>query len=147
MKVVILSAKRIPGFGVYGPIMTPTEYDVHLILKWIAARIDVREVMEDGSYRKLTCNDKRLMEELDKKHAKIQKDREDFKKARKEVEIEKRQRGNIIMKPEKKPHPQPKIKVLEEKPLPVVKEEPKQIEDKKEEPKVDIMIDDLEPME
>ena len=67
MKYVILSRKQIPGYSVKGPILTPAEYDIHQVLKWVVVGIDVREVMEDGSYRKLSFNDPRLMEELDKK--------------------------------------------------------------------------------
>ena len=65
MRFVILSAKPLPiGNGVHGPILSPAEYDVHLVLKLLALRIDVREVMEDGSYRKLDSNDEKLLELL-----------------------------------------------------------------------------------
>lgn len=66
MKFVILDNKEIPNFGgIRGPIMTPTSYNLHDVLKWITYDIDIREVMPDGSYRKLVFNDDRLMKEID----------------------------------------------------------------------------------
>ena len=44
MKFVILSHKIIPGYGVKGPILSPANYDVHLVLKWIAAGLDVEKL-------------------------------------------------------------------------------------------------------
>ena len=65
MKFVILDNRSLPEFnGVRGPILTPRFYDIHLVLRWIAAGIDIREVMEDGSYRKLEFNDERVMRRL-----------------------------------------------------------------------------------
>ena len=143
MKFVILHRKQIPGFTVCGPIMTPTEYDIHQVLRWIAAGVDIREVMEDGSYRKLTFNDERLMEELTKK---INKQME-LREARK-IELEKPLggNGNVRLVPEKKkayksPKPQPKKVEQPKKKEPeveVVKEELKQ---------PDLIIDELEKPE
>ena len=66
MKFVILDNKEIPGYGgVRGPIVTPTAFDLHDVLKWITFEIDIREVMSDGSYRKLQFNDERIMKEID----------------------------------------------------------------------------------
>ena len=68
MKFVVLDNKELPMYnGVKGPIMTPTAFDIQLVLKWLAFEIDVREVMEDGSFRKLEFNDERVMRELDEK--------------------------------------------------------------------------------
>ena len=140
MKFVILHRKQIPGFSVCGPILTPMEYDIHQVLRWVAAGVDIREVMEDGSYRKLSFNDKRLMEELDKKLTKQMELREQRK-----IELERPTGGgsNVRLVPEKKKEYKPKVK-----PQPKVgpkKEEPKQ-EVVKEEPKQqpDLIIDELE---
>ena len=67
MKFVIMNNGTIPGVGVKGPVLTPRSYDIHQVLKWIVTGVDIREVMEDGSYRKLIFNDERLMQELGKK--------------------------------------------------------------------------------
>ena len=75
MKFVILSSKILPGYDVCGPILSPAEYDIHLVLRWIGLGIDVREAMEDGSYRKLKHNDPKLVELLDAKIEKEAKDR------------------------------------------------------------------------
>lgn len=139
MKFVILHRKQIPGYSICGPILTPMEYDIHQVLRWVAAGVDIREVMEDGSYRKLAFNDKRLMEELNKKLSKQM----ELKNQRK-VELERPDggNGNVRLLPEKKKHHTPKVK-----PQPKVepkKEEPK-VEVKKEEPKQpDLIIDELE---
>jgi hypothetical protein len=139
MKFVILHRKQIPGYSICGPILTPMEYDIHQVLRWVAAGVDIREVMEDGSYRKLAFNDKRLMEELNKKLSKQM----ELKNQRK-VELERPDggNGNVRLLPEKKKHHTPKVK-----PQPKVepkKEEP-EVEVKKEEPKQpDLIIDELE---
>ena len=66
MKFVIMSRGQLPFYnGACGPILTPVAYDIHLVLKWLAAGVDVREVMDDGSFRKLEFNDERVMKELD----------------------------------------------------------------------------------
>lgn len=66
MLFVILSDGEIPGYGVRGPVLSPTQYDLHTVLKWIASGVDVRECMSDGSYRKLKFNDGAIMEALDR---------------------------------------------------------------------------------
>lgn len=61
MKFVILHTGEIPGYGhVRGPVLTPQAYDLSNVLKWVSHGVDIREVMDDGSYRKLTFNDRRL---------------------------------------------------------------------------------------
>ena len=139
MQFVILSHKIIPGFGVKGPILSPANYDIHLVLRWISVGVDVREVMEDGSLRKLKFNDERLMEELHKKLDKQAEQRLAVKKAREEVKIE--VKGNVKLMPEAKPLPKKKVK----------KEEPKKeiIEPKEEvkEDNIDLFIDHLEDPE
>lgn len=61
MKFVIMHTGEIPGYGhVRGPVLTPQAYDLSTVLKWVSHGVDIREVMEDGSYRKLTFNDRRL---------------------------------------------------------------------------------------
>ena len=99
MRFVILSAKPLPiGNGVHGPILSPAEYDVHLVLKLLALRIDVREVMEDGSYRKLDSNDEKLLELL---KAKSNKNRENIKEHRNaERVVNKLPQGNVKLKGE-----------------------------------------------
>lgn len=142
MKFVIVSHNRIiPGYGVKGPILSPAEYDIHLVLRWIAAGLDVREVMPDGSHRKLKHNDARLMEELNKKIERQTKEREELKKAQEEARVSRARGGFVRLVPEAKP-------------LPVIKTKPKKVEEpKKEEPKVeeevkeeqvDLFIDQLE---
>ena len=140
MQFVILSHKQIPGFHVKGPILSPATYDIHLVLKWIAAGIDVREVMEDGSLRKLSFNDARLMEELNKKLDKLSKEREQVKKARDDTKI--KISGNVKLIPEAKPLPK-KSKVKKQE----VKEELKKQEQPKQEEQVDLFIDQLEKPE
>ena len=139
MQFVILSHKTIPGFGVKGPILSPASYDIHLVLRWISVGVDVREVMEDGSLRKLKFNDERLMEELHKKLDKQAEQRLAVKKAREEIKIE--VKGNVKLMPEAKPLPKKKVK----------KEEPKkEIVEPKEEVKednIDLFIDHLEDPE
>ena len=143
MKFVILSNKVILDFNVKGPVMTPTEYDVHQVLRWIAAGIDVREVMEDGSYRKLSFNDERLKEELRKKSDKIKEEREKhFGNAINEITNGTiKPNGIIKLKPEK-------VKAKNIKPVEEKKQELKKKEVKvQEEPQVDLIIDDLEKPE
>jgi hypothetical protein len=139
MQFVILSHKIIPGFGVKGPILSPASYDIHLVLRWISVGVDVREVMEDGSLRKLKFNDERLMEELHRKLDKQAEQRLAVKKAREEIKIE--VKGNVKLMPEAKPLPKKKVK----------KEEPKKeiIEPKEEvkEDNIDLFIDHLEDPE
>lgn len=68
MKFVILSSTVIPGFnGQRGPLLTPQELDVKSVLKMVGCGIDVREVMSDGSYRKVEFSDDRLTNYLSNK--------------------------------------------------------------------------------
>lgn len=148
MKFVILSHKIIPGYGVKGPVMSPATYDIHLVLKWVAAGIDVREVMEDGSYRKLSFNDERLLAELSKKLDKQAKERAKIKKELDERRVERvKPTGGVQLIPEAKPLPV-KNKPKKEK---VKKEEPKVepvVEEKiEEQPPVELFIDELEKPE
>ena len=126
MKFVILHKGIIPGFNVHGPVMTPQHYDINLVLKWVYGKIDVREVMPDGSYRKLDCNDERLMEELNAKLAKEAEHKEKVKQAILEQQLGKQHRGNVSLVPEKKVE------------KPVAKKQPK-VESKKEEPKQEVV--------
>lgn len=67
MKFVILSTCEIPGYGgIKGPVLTPQSYDLHQVLKMVTTGLDVREVMENGEYRKVTFNDPRVIREIDK---------------------------------------------------------------------------------
>lgn len=139
MKFVILSRKLIPGYGVKGPILSPATYDIHQVLKWVAAGVDVREVMEDGSFRKLSFNDERLLNELNKKLEKKTAEKEELKKQREGLNIQPVKRGNVSLVPEKKLPPKKVVKKYEDK-----KEEQK-IEKKEE--KVELIIDELEKPE
>lgn len=142
MKFVILSHKPIPGYNVKGPILSPATYDIHLVLKWVVAGIDVREVMEDGSYRKLSFNDKRLLAELNKKIEVQSKKREEHKKELKELDNETvKVSGNVKLVPEAKPLP---VVNKHKKPK---KEQPKKIEEPKKEQIENLIIDDLEKPE
>lgn len=149
MKFVILSAKPLPMCnGIHGPILSPAEYDVYLVLKMLAARIDVREVMDDGSYRKLDHNDKKLLELLDEKN---KNNMEKLKERRNRTrEVENMPQGNVRLKEERKnnlPVNKPKKEKNKED---FKKQKPKEEvkhEVKKEEPKVDLIIDELEKPE
>lgn len=78
MKFVILSSAVIPGFnGQRGPLLTPQELDVKSVLKMVGCGIDVREVMPDGSYRKVEFSDDRLTNYLSNKI--IQKQEKEMK--------------------------------------------------------------------
>lgn len=149
MKCVILSAKPLPMCnGIHGPILSPAEYDVYLILKFLAAGIDVREVMDDGSYRKLEYNDEKLLELLDEKN---KNNMEKLKERRNRTrEVENMPQGNVRLKEERKnnlPVNKPKKEKNKED---FKKQKPKEEvkhEVKKEEPKVDLIIDELEKPE
>ena len=143
MKCVILSRKIIPGYGVKGPILSPAEYDIHQILKWLNVGLDVREVMEDGSYRKLNINDPKLIELLNEK---VNKKSEQRKQERQIMENNRaaKPQGNIQLRPEKIHEPKPK-KVQPKPVKEVIKEEPKKEEVKEE--VVDLFIDELEKPE
>ena len=143
MKFVIMNNGTIPGVGVKGPVLTPRSYDIHQVLKWIVSGVDIREVMEDGSYRKLIFNDERLMQELGKN---LDDTRQE--KIAVEEEVKKMEKERRIVPKEK-----PKNKKVQF--VPVMDEENKKIEPvkeeaKKEEPKEEkalFPIDNLEKPE
>jgi hypothetical protein len=141
MKFVILSSYELPFYnGVKGPIITPREYDIHLVLKWVATGVDIREVMEDGSFRKLEFNDSRLMEELDK----------DLERKRLENEGKKKEEKVEVKKPVPKKvniFPSEPVKEVKVKPEPkvVVEEKVEVIEEEKKGP--DFEIDEFEPID
>ena len=143
MRFVILSRSPIPGFGVSGPILSPAQYDIHLVLRWIGAGVDVREVMEDGSYRRLRINDERLIDELNRKIEKQAAEREAIKK---QIEDERRRPAGIVQLIPEKNRRKPAVKKAQPKVEPK-REEPK-VEPPKpvevEEEKVDLFIDELE---
>lgn len=67
MKFVIMHMGEIPGYGhVRGPVLTPQSYNLNEVLKWISHGVDIREVMDDGSYREMKFNDRRLKEAIDR---------------------------------------------------------------------------------
>ena len=144
MKFVILSHGIVPDFGVRGPILTPREYDLHQVLKWVVYGVDIREVMDDGTYRILSFNDERIMDKIRKElNNKVVEKKEEEKK---EVEkIPKHRRVGI--------YPKEEIKEIKHKKVEVKKvEEEKNIEPAKEEinvddGKVDFPIDNLEKPE
>jgi hypothetical protein len=134
----------IPGFGIKGPVLTPREYDVHQVIKWLAIGIDVREVMEDGSYRKLKFSDEKLMNEACKD---IEKQRIERNRIEEEVKA-------MDNKPEIKPSKKQVqfVPVVEEQNKRNKKQEPKKhVEEVKEEvaeeKKPSFEVDELEPME
>ena len=142
MKFVIMSRGQLPFYnGACGPILTPVAYDIHLVLKWLAAGVDVREVMDDGSFRKLEFNDERVMKELD----------EDLERKR----IEKEQHIKLLeeeQKVEVKKVVPKKMNIYPPEPVKPVKEKKKEKPVVKEEPKVEkknpeLEVDELEPME
>ena len=149
MKFVILSAKTIPGFNVRGPILSPAEYDIHLVLRWIGLGIDVREAMEDGSYRKLKHNDPKLVELLDAKIEKEAKKRDEWNKRKVDNVGAIDSRAIAKLKPERLPKHKPSPKKVskpkkEEPPKEEVKEEP--VVEVENEP-IDLFIDELEKPE
>ena len=129
MKFVVLDNRELPMYnGVKGPILTPTAFDIQLVLKLLAFGIDVREVMEDGSFRKLEFNDERVMRELDEK----------FEMKR----IEKEQKIKLVeQKPVTKKVTNKKVVV---RPQPKKEEEVKEPEVKKE---PELFVDDLKKPE
>ena len=144
MKFVIMNTGIIPGFGIKGPVLTPREYDVHQVIKWLAIGIDVREVMEDGSYRKLKFSDEKLMNEACKD---IEKQRIERNRIEEEVKA-------MDNKPEIKPSKKQVqfVPVVEEQNKRNKKQEPKKhVEEVKEEvtekKKPSFEVDELEPME
>lgn len=128
MKFVILDNKEIPNFGgVRGPILTPAHYNLHEVLKWITFEIDIREVMDDGSYRKLEFNDERIMKEIDEELN------------RKRLEKENEPKTDVDVTPER-----PIIITPVEKPKKEKPRQPQKIEPIKKE---DLAIDELEKMD
>ena len=142
MKFVILSNKRLPGYNVLGPILSPAEYDVHLVLRWLMNNIDVREVMDDGSYRKLTIHDERLNELVQEKTTEKMEER---KQCSSEKITEVKPQGNVklkeqVIKPKKEqPTVQPKKEATK------IVEQPKKEKNVVEKP--EIFIDELEKPE
>lgn len=139
MKFVILDNKEIPGYGgVRGPIVTPTAFDLHDVLKWITFEIDIREVMPDGSYRKLQFNDERIMKEIDEE---LNRKRLEAENCREGVTVTIPRQLNTIKTELKKDKPkqQPKVE-------PTKKEESKPIKNDGKNPDI-MVIDDLEKMD
>ena len=136
MKFVILSNNVIPDYnGVRGPILTPTVFDLHFVLKCISYGIDIREVMPDGSYRKLQFNDERLMKGID--------DELEEKRLKKEQKIE--ENKEIVVKTESVKAKIAKARQMaQEKAKTVVKEVKTE---EKEEIKPSIVVDELEKPE
>lgn len=77
MKFVIMSNKKIPGFGgIKGPILTPQEIPLKKVLDMVSLGFEVFEVMEDGSRRKVQFSDERILceminQKLTKKYCKV----------------------------------------------------------------------------
>lgn len=143
MKFVILSHGVVPDFGVMGPILTPREYDLHQVLKWVAYGVDIREVMDDGNYRKISFNDERVLDEIRKElNNKVVEKKEEKREVEK---IPKHRRVGI--------YPKEEIKEIKHKKVEVKKvEEEKKIEPAKEEivvddGNVDFPVDNLEKPE
>ena len=132
MKFVILDNKEIPGFGgARGPILTPTAYNLHDVLKWITFDIDIRDVMFDGSYRKLQFNDERIMKEINEEL--------EFKRLEKAEQEEVASIKEEITKPvenNKTNNSKKASKVPNKKP----------VEESKKEDKVELVVDELEKM-
>ena len=142
MKFVIMSRGQLPFYnGACGPILTPVAYDIHLVLKWLAAGVDVREVMDDGSFRKLEFNDERVMKELDED---LERKRIEKEQHIKLLEEEQKVEVKKVVPKKMNIYPPEPVKPVKEKKKekPVVKEEPK-VEKKKPE----LEVDELEPME
>ena len=132
MKFVILDNKEIPNFGgVRGPMLTPTHYNLHDVLRWITFEIDIREVMDDGSYRKLEFNDERIMKEIDEELNRKRLEKENSSEAAVSTVQERPVVITPVEKVKKEKPRQPKVE-------PVKKEEPK---------KDEIVLDELEKME
>ena len=132
MKFVILDNKEIPGFGgARGPILTPTAYNLHDVLKWITFDIDIREVMSDGSYRKLQFNDERIMKEINEEL--------EFKR------LEKAEQEEVTSIKEDNTKPAENYKTNNSK-KPSKTPNKKPVEDSKKEDKVELVVDELEKM-
>lgn len=132
MKFVILDNKEIPGFGgARGPILTPTAYNLHDVLKWITFDIDIREVMSDGSYRKLQFNDERIMKEINEEL--------EFKR------LEKAEQEEVTSIKEDNTKPVETYKNNKSKKASKVPNK-KPVEESKKEDKVELVVDELEKM-
>ena len=132
MKFVILDNKEIPGFGgARGPILTPTAYNLHDVLKWITFDIDIREVMSDGSYRKLQFNDERIMKEINEEL--------EFKR------LEKAEQEEVTSIKEDNNKPAENYKNNKSKKASKVPNK-KPVEESKKEDKVELVVDELEKM-
>ena len=132
MKFVILDNKEIPGFGgARGPILTPTAYNLHDVLKWITFDIDIREVMSDGSYRKLQFNDERIMKEINEEL--------EFKR------LEKAEQEEVTSIKEDNTKPVENNKTNNSKKASKVPNK-KPVEESKKEDKVELVVDELEKM-
>ena len=132
MKFVILDNKEIPGFGgARGPILTPTAYNLHDVLKWITFDIDIREVMSDGSYRKLQFNDERIMKEINEEL--------EFKRLEKAEQEEVTSIKEDVTKPAET-YKNNKSKKVSKAP------NKKPVEESKKEDKVELVVDELEKM-
>ena len=143
MKFVILSHGIVPDFGVRGPILTPREYDLHQVFKWVAYGVDIREVMDDGTYRKLSFNDERILDEIRKElNNKVVEKKEEKKEVEK---IPKHRRVGIYPKEEIKEikHKKDEVKKVEEEKI----IEPAKEEINVDDGKVDFPIDNLEKPE
>ena len=132
MKFVILDNKEIPGFGgARGPILTPTAYNLHDVLKWITFDIDIREVMSDGSYRKLQFNDERIMKEINEEL--------EFKR------LEKAEQEEVTPIKEDNTKPAETYKNNKSKKASKAPNK-KPVEESKKEDKVELVVDELEKM-
>ena len=131
MKFVILDNKEIPGFGgARGPILTPTAYNLHDVLKWITFDIDIREVMSDGSYRKLQFNDERIMKEINEEleFKRLEKAEQEVVSIKEEItKPVENNKTNNSKKASKVPNKKP-------------------VEESKKEDKVELVVDELEKM-
>ena len=136
MKFVILSHGLIPDYGVRGPVLTPRKYDLHQVLRWISMGVDIREVMEDGSYRKLTFIDERIANEIGKELDEKMNNKKEEEKIPDVKKIPKKRRVDIYPKEEVK-----EIKIKKEEPKKEEKEEVSGL------PAINFPIDTLEKPE
>lgn len=144
MKFVILSNKKLPGYDVMGPILSPAEYDVHQVLKWLMMGIDVREVMDDGTHRKLTIHDEKLSEMVKEKTNSKMEERQQIVSNKK---FDATPQGNVKLKEQKhKPKKQPVVQPKKKEDVKMV-ELPKKEEEKPVAEVPELIIDDLEKPE
>ena len=148
MKYVIMSNGTIPGYGVRGPVLTPRTYNIHQVLKWLAVGVDVREVMEDGSFRKLHFNDPKLVEEANKDLDKQRIERNRIEEEVKAMGIKpknKPSKKQVQFVPVVEEQNKKNKKVEHKKPVEEIKEEVK--EEVTENKKPSFEVDELKPME